>query len=196
MRVRRLAPLVLAVSFLAVASEARARYEGNLNLFVGQNWLNQGDWAPVDEQPQIGLMLAFGEERAPVHFSIDAFVSKNEVPDANPTIDSRVFGSSTELAIGVRKVWDESATRPHLGAGADIIHVSEELNGPFGPVKNEDRAYGAWVDAGVSWRLAGHLNLGIEARYSVALATLGSGSLAREVTAGGVQFGFLIGYGW
>jgi hypothetical protein len=196
MRVRRLAPLVLAVSFLAVASEARARYEGNLNLFVGQNWLNQGDWAPVDEQPQIGLMLAFGEERAAVHFSIDAFVSKNEVPDADPTIDSRVFGSSTELAIGVRKVWDESATRPHLGAGADIIHVIEELNGPFGTVKNEDRAYGAWVDVGVSWRLAGHLNLGIEARYSVALATLGSGSLAREVTAGGVQFGFLIGYGW
>jgi hypothetical protein len=197
MRLSRFAPLALAaVSVLSATNDAQARYLGNFNLFVGQAWLRKGDWAPVDQQPEIGLMLAFGEERAPVHFVIDALVSKSEVSDADPLGSGRVKASSREFAIGVRKVWDQSVTRPHLGAGADIINVSEELDGPFGPVKNEDRAYGAWVDLGVSWRLASHLNLGIEARYSYAIARLGSGSLARDVTAGGIHLGLLVGYGW
>jgi len=197
MRLTRYASLVLVVvAVLAATDDAQARYHGDLNLFAGQLWLSGGDWSPVDEQPEFGLMLAFGEERAPVHFAIDAFVSKSEASDADPLGSGRVKASSSEFAIGVRKVWDQNATRPHLGAGADIISVSEELDGPFGPVKNEDRAYGAWVDLGVSWRLASHLNLGIEARYSYALATLGSGSLAREVTAGGIHLGLLVGYGW
>jgi len=196
-RLSRFAPLALvAVSVLAATNDAQARYLGNFNFFVGRTWLNEGDWAPVDQQQKIGLMLAFGEERAPVHFSIDAFVSKGEVSNADPLGSGRVKGSSEEFAIGVRKVWDQTATRPHLGAGADIIRVSEELDGPFGPVTNEDRAYGAWVDLGVSWRLVSHLNLGIEARYNYAFATLGSGSLARGVNAGGVQVGLLVGYGW
>ena len=125
-----------------------------------------------------------------------AFVSKDEVDDPNPAIGTRVKGSSTEFAIGVRKVWGQKATHPHLGAGADVIHVEEEFFAPFGNVTNEDRAYGAWVDAGVTWRIASHLNLGIEARYSYALATLGTGSLARDVAAGGIHLGVLVGFGW
>jgi hypothetical protein len=197
MRLKRLAPLVLAgVSLLAAPDEAQARYVGNLNLFVGEKWLDNGDWSPVDEQPQLGLMLAFGEERAPVHFSLDAFISNDEVPNVTPTIDTRVRGSSTEFAIGVRKVWGENATHPHLGAGADVVQVNEEFNGPSGLVRNEDRGYGAWVDFGVTWRIASHLNLGFEARYSVLNVDLGKGVLMRDVSAGGIHLGFLIGYGW
>jgi hypothetical protein len=196
-RLARVAPLVLAVaSVLAAAPEAEARYVGNLNLFAGETWLNQGDWAPVDEQRQFGLMLAFAEERAPILFSVDVFTSSDETHDASPASGTRVKGSTDELAIGVRKVWDKGATHPHVGAGADIIHVQEELAYPGGPVTNEDRAYGAWVDFGVTWRLAGHLNLGIEARYSYAVANLGAGPLSREVAAGGIHLGALIGYGW
>jgi len=197
MRLSRIAPLLLAAaSFVAAASEAQARYTGNLNLFVGQMWLNQGDWAPVDQQQEIGLMLAFGEERAPIHFSIDAFLAKADAPDQHPTVDSAVSGATTEFAIGVRKVWGEHATHPHLGAGATVMQVSEDRNGPSGPVSNGDRGYGAWVDVGVTWRIASHLNLGLEGRYSVSTVDLGTGVLLREVTAGGAQFGVLIGYGW
>ena len=125
---RRASLLLVAVSILAVG-DARARYVGNLNLFVGQAWLNHGDWAPVDQQREYGLMLAFGEERAPIHFAVDAFVSKDEVDDPYPAIGSRVKGSSTELAIGVRKVWELNVTHPQLGAGAIITDVEEELAG-------------------------------------------------------------------
>ena len=94
MRLKRAAPIAIAVVSLFAATESRARYVGNLNLFVGQKWLNQGHWAPADEQTQFGLMLAFGEERAPVHFSLDAFVAKAEASDVNPAVDSVVKSSS------------------------------------------------------------------------------------------------------
>lgn len=197
MRLKRFASLVLAIAaVLAATDDAQARYRGDLNLFVGQLWLNKGHWSPVDEQPELGLMLNFGEERAPIHFAIDVFASSKAVSNTYPAGNGRVKGTSREIAIGVRKVWDQNPTRPHLGAGATAISVSQDLDGPFGFVTNEDRAYGAWVDLGVSWRLASHLNLGIETRYSYALATVGSGSSGREVTAGGIHLGLLIGYGW
>jgi hypothetical protein len=197
MRLPRFAPLAFAIAAVfAATNDAQARYHGDLNLFVGQLWLTSGDWTPVDEQPELGLMFNFGEERAPIHVAIDLFSSSKEVSNTSPTGSPLVKGTSREIAIGVRKVWDQTVTRPHLGAGATAISVSEELNGFFGLETNEDRAYGAWVDLGVSWRLATHLNLGIEARYSYALATLGFGSSGREVDAGGIHLGLLIGYGW
>ena len=197
LRSTRYAAFVVAAAWVLLATtDAQARYRGDFNLFVGQAWLKRGDWAPVDQQPELGLMLNFGEERAPIHFVLDAFVSTDEVSRSAPTGSRRLKGTSHEFAIGVRKVWDQAATRPHLGAGATAIGLSQELDGPFGLVTNEDRAYGAWVDLGVSWRLASHLNLGIEARYSYALATLGSGSSGREVAAGGIHLGLLVGYGW
>jgi hypothetical protein len=196
-RLSRFGPLVLAVaSIVAAAPGAQARYVGNLNVFVGYDWLNQGEWSPVDQQKEWGLMLGFAEERAPIHFVVDVFASKDNLDDANPAPGTRVRSSSTQLAIGVRKVWDRTVTRPHLGAGADILEVKEEIAYPYGPVNNEDRAYGAWVDFGVTWRLAGHLNLGLESRYTYATANLGQGSLSRDVAAGGFHLGVLIGYGW
>ena len=57
-------------------SAVEARYHGNLNLFVGQKWMTQSQFAPVDEQPELGLMLAFGEERISVHFALDAYYAQ------------------------------------------------------------------------------------------------------------------------
>jgi len=190
--------LVLAAGLLVGAAQsAAARYEGDFNLFAGQKWLKAGDWEPVDQQIQFGVMLAFGEERAAVHFAMDAFYASDDLADAALPPDALVGGSSTELAIGVRKTWVRGVTRPHLGAGANVLGVSEERRaGVSGTITNEDRGYGVWVDGGVSWRVAKHLNLGIEARFSSARVELGEGTFPRDVAAGGVHLGLLIGYGW
>jgi hypothetical protein len=192
---RRLARLALAVVVLCGGARgASARYEGNFNLFAGEKWMNSADWGPADEQREYGLALAFAEERAPVHFAMDAFVASTEVSSNAP--DALVKSQSSEFALGVRKVWGQGVTHPHLGAGANTIRVREERNGPSGLVASDDRTYGVWVDAGISWRIAGHLNLGLEARYSAARANIGAGSIPRDVAAGGVHLGALIGYGW
>jgi len=192
------ARLALAAGVLVgAANAASARYEGDFNLFAGQKWLTSGDWAPVEQQRQFGLMLAFGEERAAVHFAIDVFYASDDLGEVTVPPDALIGGSSTEFAIGVRKTWVHGATRPHLGAGANVIGVSEDRRvGLDGTVTNEDRGYGVWVDGGVSWRVATHLNLGIEARFSSVRAELGEGTFPRDVAAGGFHVGLVVGYGW
>lgn len=195
----RILPLALAAAAAAALlwpSRAEARYNGNLNLFVGQKWMTQSQWSPVEVQPELGLMLAFGEERVAVHFAIDAYYSRKEVEHPDPTVDTRVKATSGEITIGVRRVWDLGATRPYLGGGASVVTVREDFDGPSGPISYDDRGYGAFVQAGVFWRLAGHLNLGIDVRYCKADAELGSLSNTRDVDAGGFHAGMLIGYGW
>jgi len=190
--------LALAAGLLVgAATAASARYEGDFNLFAGEKWLKSGDWEPVDQQRQFGLMLAFGEERAAVHFAMDVFFASDDLGEVTVPPGALVGGSSTELAIGIRKTWVHGATRPHLGAGANVIGVAEERRtGVSGTVTNEDRGYGVWVDGGVSWRIATHLNLGIEARFSSVRAELGEGTAPLDVAAGGIHVGLLIGYGW
>ena len=189
--------VALAVVALVCGSgDAHARYEGNLNLFAGQKWLNTADWAPLDEQPEIGLMLAFGEERAAVHFALDLFYSRDEVSGGSQVFDALLKASSTEFGLGIRKVWMGHATHPHLGVGADFVEAKEDRNGASGPISYADRGYGVWIDGGVTWRLAGHLNLGLEARYSLVRVDLGTLTVPRDTSAGGIHLGALIGYGW
>lgn len=197
MRRIRIIPLAAVAAVLALgAGRAEARYHGDLNLFVGQKWLTQSDWDPVAEQPELGLMLAFGDERISIHFALDAYYAKDEVDNPNPAVDARVKGTSGELSIGVRKLWDLGATRPYLGGGASIVTVREDFDGPSGPFTKDDRGYGGYFQAGVFWRLAGHLNLGIEARYCKVDVELGDPFLPQNVDAGGFHAGLLIGYGW
>jgi hypothetical protein len=194
-RASRFVPLAFAIALPFCGSgDAHARYEGNLNVFAGRNWMSTGDWAPLDQPSELGLMLAFGEERAAVHFALEVFHSRDEVPGGTPVYDALLKASTTEF--GIRKVWMGHATHPHLGAGADVVEAQQDRNGTSGPVSYNDRGYGVWVDGGVTWRLAGHLNLGIEARYSLVRVDLGTFSVPRDTSAGGIHLGALIGYGW
>jgi len=198
MRVLRTALLLAAIVWsLAVSGEVRARYHGDLNVFAGQKWFQQRDWAPVAEQPQLGLMFSFGEERAPVHFSIDVLFSKDKADFVDPVLGpGRKEGSSLEYAIGVRKTWRNWATCPHLGGGADIVTARLDTMTSAGSDKREDRGYGAWIEAGLSWRIAGHFNLGIDARYTRVDVDLGTQYVSDDAPAGGFHAGLLLGYGW
>lgn len=189
--------LLVVAAIGAAPSAAWARYEGNFNLFAGQKWLNHGDWAPVDEQPELGLSLAFGEERAPIHFALDVLASRESADAVSPLYGPvRVKASTTEYSMGVRKIWKRGATRPFLGAGGCLIDVRLGLDSALGSPQYSDRAYGVWIEGGIFWRVAGHLNLGLDVRYSKADARLHAAAASFDVAAGGLHAGALIGYGW
>ncbi|HZN54154.1 MAG TPA: hypothetical protein VFB67_02435 [Candidatus Polarisedimenticolaceae bacterium] len=188
--------LLALAAVLAAAGTADARYEGSLNLFVGQKWMQNSDWAPVEEQRDLGLMLDFAEERIPVHFSLDLFYSHDDEPTAGVAAGTPVEAESIEFAIGFRKVWGRRMFRPHLGAGGTAIQAEIVTALAGGTDKRSDRGYGVWIDGGLSWRLVDHLNVGLEVRYSKATVDLNSGFEILEAAAGGLHVGALIGYGW
>ena len=192
---RRLLGIALAL-LVAATGTAHARYEGNLNLVLGKKWLQNGDWSPVEEQQDIGLMFAFAEERIPVLFAFDVFLSHDDGPPGAQPDGTPVEGQTTEFAIGFRKMWGTHVFRPHLGAGGTMIQAEMNTASSGGPVRRSDRGYGVWIDGGMTWRVAKHLNLGFEVRYSKADVDLSSGFDTIEAAAGGLHVGGTIGYGW
>lgn len=194
---RRLLGLAGLLLVAASASPALARYNGNLNFFAGQKWMKTSDWEPVEEQPEIGIMFAFGIERAPVHFALDVLGSQK-----TETVDSPFLGpvdvkaTTREYAIGVRKVWTPGVTRPFIGAGGCMVMVDLDFDAPGFHQSFGDNAYGLWIEGGVTWRIVKHMNLGLDVRYSRADAKFTRNGLPADVTAGGLHTGLLIGYGW
>ena len=184
---------------LAAGATSASAFEGNVNLFLGQKWFEGADWEPIDTQREPGLLFAFGETRSPIHFALDILHS-----DDDATADVAGFGpvdfagDTTEYCIGVRKVFRRFAiTHPHLGAGATLATGDFEMVFPgVGRSEVDDTAFGWWIDGGVTWRLASHLNLGLEVRYSRFTFEFGNIFLADEVPGGGFHGGVLIGYGW
>ena len=65
----RVVPLALAAVLFLAAGRAEARYNGNLNLFVGQKWLTNSQWDPVAERvignEEANRLLAPRPQRAP-----------------------------------------------------------------------------------------------------------------------------------
>jgi hypothetical protein len=187
----------LAAVVIVASTPAAARYHGNLNLFVGEKLLDKHDWEPVDQQPELGLMLAFGIEHAPVHFAMDILYSKaDEIVDSSFAGPVDITAKSREYALGVRKVWELGPFRPSLGAGGCLIAVDLDYDAPGFHQSFGDNAYGLWIEGGVAWRLAGHLNLGLDVRFSHADARFTRNGLPIDVAAGGLHAGLVVGYGW
>lgn len=194
----KIAPLVLLVAAAATASTAaHARYEGNLNFFVGQKWLNSSDWEPVAEQPELGVMLAFAQERAPVYFAIDVLASKKKSTMTTASDGPvEVTGETLEYAIGVRKVWHAGKTHPFVAAGGCLIVSRMRFDVPTYSPNFGDQDYGVWIEAGVTWRIGAHFNLGFDLRASTAQAKYDDVSPPVEKQVGGFHAGLLLGYGW
>jgi len=60
----------------------------------------------------------------------------------------------------------------------------------------DDSDFGFWIDGGVTWRLGGHLNLGVEVRYSRVKLEFGDITQEKKVPGGGFHAGALVGFGW
>ncbi|HKY33736.1 MAG TPA: hypothetical protein VJV23_14495 [Candidatus Polarisedimenticolia bacterium] len=204
MRARcRAAAAALLILPAAMASAAAAP-RGEINLFGGVKWLDQDVWEPVEKPSELGLELSLGSASWPVLIAIDAFRAEDDADDG----PFRREVTTTEVAVGVRKIWQKGRARPYLGGGLDAIRAEVETTAPPAPepappalfpdaedgetLSDDDQAIGPWVGGGVFWRLGSHVNLGIAARFSAARVEF----QGDEVQAGGLHAGVLLGFGW
>lgn len=171
---------------------------GNLNFFLGSKTLEKDDWAPLDEQGEIGIKVDFKKKDWPLSIAID-LMSSAAMEDnyfyipGYGTSYYELEGYTSELGLGVRKIWDGSPSiRPFIGGGVAIISGEIEARTGFVSISDSDSSMGLWIEWGVYWAVTEHLNLGFDMRFSDAEIEL----FGVEGEAGGGHFGALIGYHW
>ena len=193
--------LVLTVSLCLVPTLGicdSTGWTGNFNLFLGWKILDESDWAPVDQHEEIGLRLDFKQKSWPVSIAIDYLKSKDSklgplVLPVTGTSSDKVEGETSEIDLGVRKIWNTSPKfRPFVGGGIAFIKGEFDFQSGITHITDDDTGTGIWLDAGMYWIFGGHFNLGVDLRYSWAEVTL----LGVDANAGGWHFGMIFGYHW
>ncbi len=190
MFVSRCCIFVFLISIITIAGSemsafGQSDWTGNVNFFLGAKALEENEWEPVEDQVELGIEIDFRQQNWPVSIAIDLLVAADEDDFFGANIESK----TSELNIGVRKIWDKSPhVRPFIGGGVSFI--SGEFKA-FG-FSEDDSAMGFWIGGGVYWTLTEHFNLGLELKASSAEITL----FDVDVNAGGGHFGLLIGYHW
>lgn len=178
-----------AILMLFAVNVYASGFTGNVNFFLGQKSLKSSDWSPLENQTAFGVLVDFKQDSWPVSIAIDTLGSYKE-----KTISGIKFeGSTAELDVGARKIWDVSGTtmRPYVGGG--IAFIKAKLQGTYGfTVSDEDNGVGYWLNGGIYWALTPHFNLGMDLRYSQAKVTL----YGVEGEAGGTFAGLIAGYHW
>ena len=194
--------LFIAVSLLLIPISGACEpngWTGNVSVFLGYKNLNEDDWKPVDDQAEIGFLLDFRPKNWPVNIAIDYLDSSRYKLQDIPSPITSVDGSTREINIGIRKIFEISPTvHPYIGGGVAYIHGEFEINQfSVSTSSDDDAGTGIWVDAGVYWFIdrfwnLGWWHLGVDLRYSKAEITL----FGTDVEAGGFHAGLLAGFHW
>lgn len=177
--------IILMLFFMNLSANA---WGGNVNFFLGQKTLDEDDWSPVDKQGEFGVLVDFKQENWPVSIALDFLGSADE----GTALGLNVEGITSEIDIGLRKIWETagSTVRPYIGGG--IAFIRAEFKTKDLPVSDDDNGTGIWLGGGVYWTLNQSFNLGFDLRYSQADVTL----FNVDGKAGGTHAGIMLGYHW
>jgi len=181
---------IAAMPALMMAADATSQggVTGNINFLIGQKTLDKNDWEPLEKQIEAGLMFDIGGADWPVNIALDILGSVDE--ETISGVD--VTGSTSEFDIGIRKSFLDGNFHPYLGGGLAVIQT--EIEGSYGgiTVSDDDTGTGFWISGGIYYSIIGHINLGLDLRYSNAKTTM----FDIEGEAGGTHFAFFAGYHW
>jgi hypothetical protein len=163
-----------------------------LNVLLAGKALDRDDWLPVAKQGELGLQTNWSPPDSPVALAADFLVSgRDRSGDFLGSTDQR--GSTSELDLGVRKIWrPDSRMRPYLGGGVAFVSAELEFTGPSGTRSDHDGGAGLWLGGGVFWTLSQAFNIGLDAKATGARVRL----FGDDKNAGGLHLGVLVGYHW
>lgn len=194
---------ILAALFISMAAPAFA--VNNINIFLGQKTLDSSDWGassylgyglPLDEQGEFGVLMDFAGYNWPVSIAVDLLGSAREEDFYSTTWGPGTTTASTsELDVGVRKIFDIYGTSLHPYVGGGLALITGRIEDDYyyyGITDDEDTGLGIWLNGGIYWSFAEHFNLGVDLRVSDADVTL----YGETVNAGGTHGGLMFGYRW
>jgi len=163
---------------------------GNINLLLGTKHLG-GWWEPCEKQGELGALLDYKEESWPFSVAV-SYLSSSYKETIGGYASVKV--ETTELGLGVKKIWEGGPLnlRPYIGIG--IALISAELTGSLWGIgiSDSDTVPGFWATGGVYLTISESFGIGLECRSSRAEATL----FGEETEIGGNHAGLLFGYHW
>ena len=178
--------LLLGSVLLPAVAHAGA---GAVHLFVGQKFLDEEDWQPIEDQFELGIDAAFGGDDWPVWLHVGLFGSNAE---DDIGVGEEIEGTTTELCIGINKTWTTNQFRPHVAGGLAFVNTEVEFRDNFGSVSEDDSAVGLYLQGGGYWRLGSSFNLGGMLRFTAADVDV----FGNDFSGGGVHLGLTAGWGW
>jgi hypothetical protein len=178
--------VITALLVLALGSTAPALAGGHVNFILGQKMLDDENVESVEleDQPELAVSASVAGTDWPVHIAADLVMSREEAT----VLGIDVEGATTELDLGVRKIWERKRLRPFVGGGVGFMSAEVDLAG----FDDDDGTTGFWIDGGLFWRLGRRFNIGFEARVSQAEVSL----FGTDTDIGGNHAGLLLGFGW
>jgi len=177
------------ISLSPALSPAAGEWTGNANLLLGVKFLDEIDWEPLDEQVEAGIDIDFRRREWPISLAA-AFVYSMDDDDVDG-ID--LDGSTAELRLGIRKIWEPDQTiRPFIGGGMVLLKADLDSEYQGAKISDDDTAVGIWINGGIYWTLNRFLNLGFNLGFSTGEVTL----FGYDADAGGFQSALLLGYHW
>jgi hypothetical protein len=184
--------VVLALLAIGSSSVLAGGVEGNINMILGQKYLDEDDWAPVEDQAALGVMFDITPAGSPIAFAIDIIATEDsaDVYDPFDDIYYEATGETREIDLGIRWYTPPSAFRGYIGGGLALINAEITVS-EFGyEASEDDDAVGFFINGGFVVTLARHLNLGLNARYSQAEVDIAG----YEIEAGGLLLAGLVGF--
>src|SRR2546426_1685129 len=158
-RLARVLCVVALMAVLALATPTTAAagdWSGDANLFVGRKAVTGRGWDPVSRQSDFGAEVTWGKKEWPIRIATDLLMSSQKKTELG--VEHK--GSTSELDLGFRKIWDKKHLHPFFGGGMAIL--TGTLKTTSAGVSDEERrnSMGVWSGGGVFWRLGPHFDLG------------------------------------
>jgi opacity protein-like surface antigen len=192
--------IALIVGFLAASTVSAEDMTGNVQFLIGQRYLQDDFWKPLDSPSDFGLEIDFAPSSSPVHVALGVLVAGES---GTATLATPYFGKTTgsidsrffEFSAGF--LWHpvkRAIVRPYLGAGALTLTAANDSDwGVFSSNSHSDQSFGFYGNAGVFFKVGDSFNIGLDGRIV----------RGTKVTLGGIegdadyeQVSMLLGFSW
>lgn len=155
----------LVTSCAAVGGEAQPKSSAtrsSVTMLVGQRFLDEDDWSPVDEPTAFGIEFDSYGPFDPLGFEFGFSFAEDSGSVGPVDIDTQTW----EIYAGPRKTFSLANDRlhPYLSAGASWSNaeVDASAGGLSGDI--DDDAFGFYLRAGVYYTFGEGFNLGVDYR--------------------------------
>lgn len=156
------------------------KWEINVLGAAGLKYLEGGDWNPVDDHSEFGVLIDVGRKEWPLRLSLDYLLSSDSESENGTEFDLE----TSELHIGLRYVIDipDSMFTIYTGAGVALVDIELDATTGFVSLAEDESSIGGYIGWGSYLRWTDNFLTGFDLRFTEARLDLENAS---NLNAGG-----------